>query len=60
MTQNVSSKMLRSSMIQNRKYKLKPLERDNFEHDHKADETTNKNLLFSLGYNIYKDIMTER
>ena len=56
MTQNVSSKMLRSSMIQKRisiNYNTSGSDTIlNVIAD--ADETSNKKILFSLGYNIYK------
>ena len=57
MTQNVSSKMLRSLMIQNRKsIRYETSAKKNIINIIiKADEYSNKKLLFSIGYNLYKN-----
>ena len=55
MTQNMSSKMLQSYMIKNRvrvNYNTSATARiNNIITD--ADEDSNKNLLFSIGYDVY-------
>ena len=57
MTQNVSSKMLRSLMIQKRQsisYETSA-KKNIINIIIKADEYSNKKLLFSIGYNLYKN-----